>query len=75
METKYAVALLKGDFEKILALFDTKAEADDFGKNNPIPHDEGLHYCFMATFKEGVMQGNSISVYGYYNAPKKLIYA
>ena len=67
MERKYAVAILKGDIEKILGIFDTKAEADEFGKNNVIPHDMGLEYCFSAMFLSGVMQGNSQIIYDYYN--------
>ena len=72
---KYAVALLKGDNEEIMGIFDTRAEADEYGKSNPISHEKGLHYCFMADFNEGKFLGNSISIYSYYNAPKKLIYA
>ena len=72
---KYAVALLKGDNEEIMGIFDTRAEADEYGKRNPVPHENGLHYCFMADFADGRVKGNSISIYSYYNAPKKLIYA
>ena len=31
MKLRYAVALLKGGEEKILGVFNTKKEADDFG--------------------------------------------
>lgn len=67
METKYAVALLKGDEEKILAIFDTKAEADKFGISNKVPYEEGLEYCFSSLFLAGVPQGNSMKIYDYYN--------
>lgn len=68
MEFKYAVALLKGDAEEILGLFDTKEEADEFGKNNRVPHDKGLQYCFSTMFSRGgIPKGNSIRVYNYYN--------
>lgn len=67
MEYKYAVALLKGDEEKIMAIFDTKEEADTFGITNRVPHELGLQYCFAANFKAGIPQGNSMSIYSYYN--------
>ena len=68
MELKYAVAILKGDIEKILGLFDTKEEADRFGTENPISHDEGLQYCLSTFFKGSVPAGDSIKIYSYYNA-------
>jgi hypothetical protein len=67
MEMKYAVALLKGDEEKILAIFDTKEEADFYGNNNKVSHDEGLQYCFSSLFLAGKPQGNSVKIYDYYN--------
>ena len=67
MEYKYAVAILKGDEEKILAIFDTKDEADNFGLINRVPHEEGLQYCFAANFFAGMPHGNSMSIYNYYN--------
>ena len=67
METKFAVALLKGDDERILGVFDTKEEADFFGHNNKVSHDEGLQYCFSSLFLAGVPQGNSVKIYDYYN--------
>ncbi len=69
MEKKYAVALLKGDLEEIMGIFDTKEEADEFGKNNIVPHERGLQYCFSTMFSRGgIPKGNHIRVYGYYNA-------
>ena len=75
MEKKYAVALLKGDEEKIMGVFNTKAEADLFGESNRVPHDQGLQYCFSAMFLDGMPQGDSISIYTYYNVKPRLIYA
>ena len=75
METKFAVALLKGDNEKILGVFNTKDEADAFGEENKIPHDQGLQYCFSALFLGGVPQGNSICIYDYYNVAPQQMYA
>ena len=67
MEYKYAVALLKGDDEKIMGVFDTKEEADAFGKGNAVSHEDGLMYCFASMFLAGIPQGNSVSIYDYYN--------
>ena len=67
MEYKYAVALLKGDDETIMGIFDTKEEADAFGRGNTVSHDKGLQYCFAAMFISGEPQGNSMRIYDYYN--------
>ena len=68
MALKYAVAVIKGDFERIMGLFDTKEEADEFGRNNKVPHEEGLQYCFSTLFSRGgIPKGNQIRVYNYYN--------
>lgn len=67
MEFKYAVALLKGDYERIMGVFDTKEEADVFGIKNRVPHEMGLQYCFATNFLAGVPQGNSMKIYSYYN--------
>ena len=67
MEFKYAVALLKGDDEKIMAIFDTKEEADAYGFENKVSHEEGLQYCFASMFLAGVPQGNNMRIYDYYN--------
>lgn len=68
MKLKYAVALLKGGEEKILGIFNTKDEADDFGKSNTLPGEAGLQYCFSALFKGDVPEGN-FKIYDYYNRP------
>ena len=67
MEFKYAVALLKGDDEKIMGIFDTKEEADAFGFENQVSHEEGLQYCFASMFLAGEPQGNNVRIYDYYN--------
>ena len=72
MKLKYAVALLKGGEEKILGIFNTKAEADSFGVSNTLPTDAGLQYCFSALFLGDEPTGN-LKVYDYYN--RQLVYA
>ena len=68
MATKYVVALAKGDDKKILGTFDTKPEADDFGKSQRIPCCDGMVYCYAATFDdEGKQCGASEKFYGVYN--------
>ena len=44
MKIKYAVALVKGENESILGVFNTKEEADNFGYTTRIPKEAGLHY-------------------------------
>ena len=72
MKLKYAVALLKGGEEKILGIFNTKAEADDYGTANTLPMEAGLQYCFSALFNGDIPKAN-FKVYDYYN--RQLIYA
>lgn len=67
MKIKYAVALMSGEEETILGIFNTKKEADEYGASNVIPHSAGLEYCFASKFRNGVPIGNSIEVYNYYN--------
>ena len=66
MKLKYAVALLKGGEEKILAIFNTKDEADKYGIKNRLPSDAGLQYCFSALFKGEIPEGN-MKIYDFYN--------
>lgn len=66
MKKKYAVAITKGESEMILGVFNTKAEADNYGTNNIIPHNAGLQYCFESCFRNGKPVGN-IRVYDFYN--------
>lgn len=67
MKIKYAVALVKGENESILGVFNTKEEADNFGYTTRIPKEAGLHYCFSAPFSKGKPVGRNIKVYNYYN--------
>ena len=68
MEYKYAVALIKDGDEKILGVFETRAEADEYGYSNLVPQDEGLQYCFASTFLGNTPCGSDISIYSTYNA-------
>ena len=67
MKKKFAVALMSGEDETILGVFNTKEEADFYGTHNRIPHTAGLQYCFSAPFCKGVPIGKEIKVYSYYN--------
>lgn len=64
---KYAVAIFSGDRERIMATFDTKAEADAYGESNKVPSEYGLQLCFSSLFLDGEPTGDSMSIYGYYN--------
>ena len=64
---KYAVAVFSGDEEKIMAIFNTKAEADAFGRSNLVPYDCGIQLCYSSMFLGDRPTGNSMSIYGYYN--------
>ena len=68
MKLKYAVALMKGENEAILGIFNSREEADHFGEVNKMPKEAGLHYCFAAPFSKGKPVGRNIKVYSYYNA-------
>ena len=72
MKLKFAVALLKSGEEKILGIFNTKAEADRFGVDNKLPVEAGLQYCFSALFKDDIPTSD-FKVYDYYN--RQLVYA
>ena len=67
MKKKFAVAIINGESETILGVFNTKEEADSYGMSNRIPHSAGLQYCFRAPFSKGMPIGNSRSIYNYYN--------
>lgn len=75
METKYFVALLNGDSEKILGIFNSKKEADAYGTANLIPHDEGLEYCFCAKVVDNQPQWDNIIIFDYYNLDSSKAYA
>ena len=64
---KFAVALISGDDERIMGIFDTKAEADLYGRENTVPREFGLQLCYSSLFCGSVPTGNSMSIYGYYN--------
>ena len=72
MKIKYAVALLKSGEEKILGIFSTKEEADNYGTSHKLPSEAGIQYCFSALFKGDIPKSN-FKVYDYYN--RELIYA
>lgn len=64
---KYAVALFSGDEERIMGVFGTKEEADEFGMSNRLPREWGLQLCFSSLFRGDKPMGNSMSIYNYYN--------
>lgn len=64
---RYAVALIAGDTEKILGVFNTKAEADAFGRSNRIPTEYGLQLCYSSLFLGECPVGADMSIYNYYN--------
>ena len=64
---KYAVALISGDEERIMGVFNTRAEADAFGKSNVVPREIGLQMCYSSLFAGDTPLGNSMSIYCYYN--------
>ena len=68
MSYKYAVAIMKNGNEKILGVFATRAEADEYGYNNTLPQEDGLQYCFATSFIGNSPCGDSISIYSTYNA-------
>ncbi len=67
MDIKYAVALLSKGCERILGIFDTKEDADKFGRSNRVDKSEGLQYCFSAPFVNDTPTGDFYNVYDYYN--------
>lgn len=67
MKKKYAIAVMKGEDETILGIFNTLDEADYYGTHNRVPHTAGLQYCFSAPFTNGLPVGNCRSIYNYYN--------
>ena len=67
MKTKYAVAIMSGEDETILGIFNTKAEADDFGYANKIPHSAGLQYCFASLFTRNGKPRGDVRIFDYYN--------
>jgi len=69
MEYKYAVALISGAREEILGIFDTKEDADLFGKTNTLPKEAGLQYCFYSLFTRTGKPRGDVRIFDYYNRP------
>ncbi len=67
MEYKYAVAVISGTDEKILGIFDTKEDADEFGRSNVVPKEKGLQYCFSSLFTRNGKPRGDMRIYDYYN--------
>lgn len=67
MELKFAVALMNRDDERIMGIFDTKEEADNFGRANTVPYEFGLQYCFSSMFLGEEPAGRDMRIYNYYN--------
>jgi hypothetical protein len=70
MEYKYAVALLCRGEEKILGVFDTKEDADEFGRSNVVPNEAGLQYCFSSLFTRTGLPRGDMRIYDYYNCSR-----
>ena len=67
MEYKFAVALLSAAGEEIMGIFDTKEDADEFGKNHKVPSARGLQYCFSSLFTRNGKPRGDMRIYDYYN--------
>ena len=67
MEYKFAVALLSSSGEKIMGIFDTKEDADEFGRQNTVPKSMGLQYCFSSPFTRNGKPRGDMRIYDYYN--------
>ena len=67
MEYKFAVALMNKDTEVIMGIFDTKEDADAFGKSNVGPTEKGLQYCFSSLFTRNGKPRGDMRIYDYYN--------
>ena len=70
MEYKYAVALLFNGEETIMGIFDTKEDADEFGRNNLVPHGDGLQFCYYSLFTQTGIPRGDIKIYDYYNSAR-----
>lgn len=67
MEYKFAVALIRGENEEIMGIFDTKEDADAFGKSHTVPGEWGLQYCFSSMFTRNGKPRGDMRIYDYYN--------
>jgi len=62
--------LLSHGEEKIMGIFDTKEDADEFGRSNVVPHEYGLQFCFSSLFtRTGIPRGD-VRIYNYYNSTR-----
>ncbi|MBQ8320802.1 MAG: hypothetical protein IJX92_00370 [Clostridia bacterium] len=67
MEYKYAVAVLRYGEEEIMGLFDTKEDADEYGRSHIVPRERGLQFCYSSLFTRTGKQRGDIKMYDYYN--------
>lgn len=67
MEYKYAVALINDGEEEIMGIFDTKEDADEFGRTNTVPYERGLQYCFSSLFTRNGKPRGDMRIFDYYN--------
>ena len=67
MEYKFAVALLSVEGEKIMGIFDTKEDADEYGRSHTVPTNMGLQYCFSSLFTRNGKPRGDMRIYDYYN--------
>ena len=68
MEYKFAVALISGAEEIIMGIFDTKEDADAYGKAHVVPSERGLQYCFSSLFTRSGKPSGDMRIYNYYNS-------
>lgn len=67
MEYKFAVALMTRESEEIMGIFDTKEDADEFGRKHTVPTEMGLQYCFSSLFTRNGKPRGDMKIYDYYN--------
>ena len=68
MEYKYAVAVLRYGEEEIMGLFDTKEDADEYGRAHLVPRERGLQFCYSSLFTRTGKQRGDMKIYDYYNS-------
>ena len=68
MEYKFAVALLSVEGEKIMGIFDTKEDADEYGRSHTVPKNRGLQFCFSSLFTRNGKPRGDMKIYDYYNS-------
>jgi len=67
MEYKYAVALISRGEEQIMGVFDTKEDADEYGRAHTVPYECGLQYCFASLFTRTGKPRGDMRIFDYYN--------